>query len=35
MKEISTKIDDELYRRASGKATNLEAEVSQRVTEYL
>ena len=35
MKEISIKIDDELYRRASGKVDDLEAEVSQRVTEYL
>jgi cytidylate kinase len=35
MKEISVKIDDELYRRASRKVTDLEAEVSQHVTEYL
>lgn len=35
MKEISIRIDDELYRRASGKVENLEAEVSQHVTEYL
>ena len=35
MKEISIKIDDELYRRASQKITNLEAEVNQHVTEYL
>jgi DNA repair ATPase RecN len=35
MKEISIKIDDELYRRASGKVEDLEAEVSQHVTEYL
>jgi len=35
MKEISIKIDDELYRRASRKVENLEAEVNQRVTEYL
>ena len=35
MKEISIKIDDELYRRASGRVEDLEAEVSQRVTEYL
>ena len=35
MKEISIKIDDELYRRASGKVANLEAEVNQRVTDYL
>jgi hypothetical protein len=35
MKEISIKIDDELYRRASGKVDDLEAEVNQHVTEYL
>ena len=35
MKEISIKIDDELYRRASQKVSNLEGEVNQRVTEYL
>lgn len=35
MKEISIKIDDELYRRASRSVGNLEAEVSQHVTEYL
>lgn len=35
MKEISIKIDDDLYRRASGKVTNLEAEVNQRVADYL
>lgn len=35
MKEISIKIDDELYRRASQKVGNLEAEVNQHVTEYL
>ncbi len=35
MKKISIKIDDELYRRASRKVANLEAEVSQLVTEYL
>jgi hypothetical protein len=35
MKEISIKIDDELYRRASRKVDDLEAEVSQHVTEYL
>ena len=35
MKEISIKIDDDLYRRASRKVENLEAEVSQHVTEYL
>lgn len=35
MKEISIKIDDELYRRASQKIEDLEAEVSQHVTEYL
>lgn len=35
MKEISIKIDDEVYRRASRKVTDLEAEVSQRVAEYL
>jgi hypothetical protein len=35
MKEISIKIDDELYRRASGKVGDLEAEVNQHVAEYL
>ena len=35
MKEISIKIDDDLYRRASQQVENLEAEVNQRVTEYL
>jgi len=35
MKEISIKIDDDLYRRASRKIDDLEAEVNQRVTEYL
>jgi hypothetical protein len=35
MKEISIKIDDDLYRSASRKVEDLEAEVSQHVTEYL
>jgi hypothetical protein len=35
MKEISIKIDDELYSRALRKVENLEAQVNQRVTEYL
>ena len=35
MKEISIKIDDELYRRASQKVNDLEADVNQHVTEYL
>jgi DNA replication initiation complex subunit (GINS family) len=35
MKEISIKIDDELYRRASQRISELEADVSNRVTEYL
>ena len=35
MKEISIKIDDELYRRASRKVADLETEVNQHVTEYL
>lgn len=35
MKEISIKIDDDLYRRASQKIEDLEGEVNQRVTEYL
>ena len=35
MKEISIKIDDELYRRASQRVSNLEGEVNQRVNEYL
>jgi hypothetical protein len=35
MKEISIKIDDELYRRASQKIGNIEADVNERITEYL
>jgi preprotein translocase subunit SecA len=35
MKEISIKIDDELFRRASRKVEDLEAEVNQHVSEYL
>lgn len=35
MKEISIKIDDELYRRASRRVEDLEAEVNQYVTECL
>ena len=35
MKEISIKIDDELYRRASRKVGDLEAEVNQHVNKYL
>jgi len=35
MKEISIRIDDELYRRASQKVSDLDSEVNQRVTEYL
>jgi len=35
MKEISIKIDDELYRRASRVVEDLEAEVNQHVNEYL
>jgi branched-subunit amino acid aminotransferase/4-amino-4-deoxychorismate lyase len=35
MKEISIKIDDELYRRASRNVADLETEVNQHVTEYL
>ena len=35
MKEISIKINDELYRRASERVSNLESEVNQRVNEYL
>jgi hypothetical protein len=35
MKEISIKIDDDLYRCASRKVDDLEAEVNKRVTEYL
>ncbi len=35
MKEISIRIDDELYRRASRKIGDLEAEVNQHVSEYL
>ncbi len=35
MKEISIKIEDELYRQASSKIADLEAEISQYVAEYL
>lgn len=35
MKEISIKIDEDLYRRASQNVSNLEGEVNQRVSEYL
>ena len=35
MKEISIKIDDNLYRRASRKIEDLEGKVNQRVAEYL
>ena len=35
MKEISIKIDDELYRRASQKISDIDAQVNSRVTEYL
>lgn len=35
MKEISIKIDDDLYHRASRKVGDLEAEVNQHVAEYL
>jgi DNA replication initiation complex subunit (GINS family) len=35
MKEISIKIDDDLYRRASRKVADLEAEVNQYATDYL
>jgi hypothetical protein len=35
MKEISIKIDDELFRRASQEVDDLEAKVNRRVTEYL
>lgn len=35
MKEISIKIDDELYRRASQKVEDLELEVNQYVTQCL
>jgi DNA replication initiation complex subunit (GINS family) len=35
VKEISIKIDDELYRRASRKVEDLETEVSQYVTKCL
>jgi hypothetical protein len=35
VKEISIKINDDLYHRASRKLENLEAKVNQRVTEYL
>jgi hypothetical protein len=35
MKEISIKIDDDLYRRASRKVENFDAELKQLVAEYL
>ena len=35
MKEISIKIDDDLYRGASRKVGDLEAEVNKHVIEYL
>jgi len=35
LKEISIKIDDELYRRASRAVEDLEAEINQHVNEYL
>jgi DNA replication initiation complex subunit (GINS family) len=35
MKEISIKIDNDLYHRVSRKVEDLDAEVSQHVTEYL
>ena len=35
MKEISIKIDDELYRRASRRISDLESDLNHRVTEYL
>jgi DNA replication initiation complex subunit (GINS family) len=35
MKEISIKIDDDLYRRVSRTVEDLDSEVSQHVTEYL
>jgi Arc/MetJ family transcription regulator len=35
MKEMTITIDDELYARAQRKLTDVEADVSQHVTEYL
>lgn len=35
MKEISIKIDDELYRRASHKVEDLDEDVRQHVIDYL
>ena len=35
MKELSIKIDDDLYQRASRNVEDLEAQVNQRVNEYL
>jgi hypothetical protein len=35
MKEISIRIEDELYRRASQKAEDIESEVDQYVTKRL
>ena len=35
MKEISIQIDDDVYRRAAEKITDLETQLNQRVTEYL
>jgi hypothetical protein len=35
MKEISIKIDDELYRRASRTLRDVETEINQHVADYL
>ena len=35
MKEMSIKIDDDIYRRASRAVEDLEAEVNQHVSQYL
>ena len=35
MKEISIKIDDELYARAAQRIPDLESDVNRRVTDYL
>lgn len=35
MKEISIKIDDEFYDRASQRISDLESDINRRVTDYL
>ena len=35
MKEISVKVDDDLYRQAARQISDLEQEINNHVTEYL